>query len=323
MSYDISVVVLTYNPKIEELKLTLRSILLQEGVSIEIITADDGSSQSPADDIKSFLSASGLTDYKLVMNPENQGTVKNVLSGVNAASGRFIKLISPGDYLYGKDVLKKMYDHAISSDSQFVFGDVIFFDSNREGINPVPHYSYPQFTDVFDKGADISRLKTNYILANDVVNGAATLVDRDLMAKYLNMIAGKVIFCEDMIYRLMINDGIRPTYLPSDILLYGYGTGVSSSSSKKWEERMHKDFREANKIIMASDSCSSSFARKLEKVEKALECSSGLKKMLIYFFTSPAIVRVKMSIKKSKRTTTVSVDNTYVEELFSYVKINE
>ena len=323
MSFDVSVVVLTYNPKIKDLKMTLRSILLQQGISIEIVIADDGSAESPEGDVISYLFSFGFTDYKLVMNPENQGTVKNVISGVNAASGKFIKLISPGDYLYGKDALKKMYDHAADTASEFVFGDVIFFDSNREGINPVPHYAYPQFTDVYDKGSDMSRLKTNYLLANDLINGAATLVDRELMIKYLNMISGKVIFCEDMCYKLMINDGIRPSYLASDILLYGYGTGVSSSSAKKWEERMHKDFFEANRLIMSSDRCSSSFARKLEKAGKALECSSGLKKMLIYFFTSPAIVRVKMSIKKSRRTTTVSVDNEYIEELLSYDKISE
>ena len=40
---DISVVVLTYNPDLNDLKKTLRSIMLQDGVDFEIVIADDGS----------------------------------------------------------------------------------------------------------------------------------------------------------------------------------------------------------------------------------------------------------------------------------------
>ena len=50
---DISVIVLTYNPDLGDLKRTLRSIILQEGVSFEIVTSKRGN-ELAASDIKKF-----------------------------------------------------------------------------------------------------------------------------------------------------------------------------------------------------------------------------------------------------------------------------
>ena len=41
--YDISVIIVTYNPKWEKLRTTILSILFQKNINIEIIVSDDGS----------------------------------------------------------------------------------------------------------------------------------------------------------------------------------------------------------------------------------------------------------------------------------------
>ena len=43
MSFDVSVVILTYFPDKEKLLKTLKSVLLQKNVSYEILIADEGS----------------------------------------------------------------------------------------------------------------------------------------------------------------------------------------------------------------------------------------------------------------------------------------
>ena len=86
MNYDFSVVVLSYHPDKEKLMATLRSVVMQKGVSFEIIVADDGSPDFFEADIRAVLE--GVVDYQIIAHEQNQGTVKNLLDGVKAARGR-------------------------------------------------------------------------------------------------------------------------------------------------------------------------------------------------------------------------------------------
>ena len=103
--YEISVICLTYNSPLQKLKTTLDSILKQEDISMELIIA--GSLDNHRRDIEEYFINKNFTDYKLVLNEENRGTVCSLLSGMLVAEGEYYKGISPGDRLYEKDTLKK------------------------------------------------------------------------------------------------------------------------------------------------------------------------------------------------------------------------
>jgi len=95
-----SVLVLQYNASVIEVQKTIQSILRQQNIEFEIVVADDGSKENHFTQLEDYFKARGFSHYTLVNNPHNGGTVKNILSGVKMCNGKYVKCISPGDYLY-------------------------------------------------------------------------------------------------------------------------------------------------------------------------------------------------------------------------------
>ena len=95
--YDVSVVVLTYNPVMEKLKSTLLSVLNQKNVEIQIIISDDGSKIDFRKEIEELFFEFNFTHYKLFLNKENVGTIENYYFALEKTDSLLIKGISPGD----------------------------------------------------------------------------------------------------------------------------------------------------------------------------------------------------------------------------------
>ena len=72
--YELSVIFLTYNSAPEAVKESLKSIITQKDVDLEVIVADDGSKDNLKNVIKTFFDEYAFTDYKIVLNPENGGS---------------------------------------------------------------------------------------------------------------------------------------------------------------------------------------------------------------------------------------------------------
>ena len=100
-----SVIVACYNPILSKVKFTLKTILQQDIKDIEIILVDDGSKDNQFQAVEQYLVQNNFKNYKFVANKINQGTVKNIISGLNVCTGRYIKLLSPGDGFYSSDVV--------------------------------------------------------------------------------------------------------------------------------------------------------------------------------------------------------------------------
>ena len=49
-------------------------------------------------------------DYKLIEHKENQGTVKNLRSGLENCSGKYVRDVGPGDMFYTRNALREIYD---------------------------------------------------------------------------------------------------------------------------------------------------------------------------------------------------------------------
>lgn len=312
---DVSVIVLTYNADLSELKRTLRSVMLQTGVSYEIVIADDGSKDNLSNEITAFLDESGYTGYKLVLNEENHGTVRNVISGVEKSSGKYIKLISPGDYLYDADSLKNLFDCAEKNEAPLVFGDMLVFDSGKEEFTVLKKSACPNYTDCYKtESYDPDAIKRNYLVVDDHLHGVATFVERNVFEKYLKMIEGKVIFCEDLAYRLMSYFGEKMIYCPCCVAMYGHGGGISTAGSSKWAERMLNDVRASNEVIMASSPEDNGFNKIMKQAfeERFTGDGSRTKK---FFIKHPALLAVKVKMEKSPRSTVQEYDAAFVNKV--------
>ena len=310
---DISVIVLTYNADLNDLKKTLRSIMLQKGVSYEIVIADDGSSDNLSDEISAFFETSGFEDYVLAMSPENHGTVVNVISGVEKASGRYVKLISPGDYLYDEDSLRKLFDCAVKNDAPLVFGDILIFDSNAEEFTVIKKWAYPQIVKCYSEDSyDPEAVRLNNLVVADNVHGVSTLIEHVVLLKYLKMIEGKVIYCEDLSYRLMAYEGVKMIRCPYPVVMYGYGEGISTSG--KWEERLRNDTRAANEMMLSMP-CSDEKFKELMRQAFEERFSGDRKKMKAFFAKHPDLLLKKLKMERSPRYTATEYNEAFVSQI--------
>ena len=248
-AYDVSVVVLIYNGHMPKIRETLRSILAQKDVRWQMIVADDGSRENHFEEISAFLNAEGITGYLLLSAEKNQGTVRNALQAARRAEGEYIKLISPGDSLYGDDCLSSWLKAVRSVGAPWSFSDAIYYREENGKKTAVQAVARPVMTKPYLRN-QTSRMRWNYAIVGDVAVGAAILCRTDRMRTYLERIEGKVIYAEDYIYKLMMFDGIVGTYYPRQTVLYECASGISSSPNDVWADRLDHDLKAVREIMI-------------------------------------------------------------------------
>ena len=82
---QVSVILLTYEPKWEKLERTARSILRQTGIETEIVVGDDGSKNDLFPRLEALLRSGGAR-YTLHKCPRNVGTLRNALEALYRAA---------------------------------------------------------------------------------------------------------------------------------------------------------------------------------------------------------------------------------------------
>lgn len=248
-NYQVTVAVLTYHPKQEKLFATLRSILLQKDIRFQIVIADDGSPDPLAKETETFFAKAGFTDYVLVHNLENQGTVCNVISAVQRSAAPYIKLISPGDMLGGETMLAQWVQEASRRQAGLSFCDSVYYYLEDGKPCPTSGIAHPQNVRCYLR-QDFEKARYNYLVLHDLFLGASILCKRVLLLAYLNEIRGKAIYAEDHAYRIMAYDRVPVYYFPKAAVIYEFGTGISTNGNTVWLEKLYKDARACTKIIM-------------------------------------------------------------------------
>lgn len=246
--YDVTVAVVTYRPDQQKLIATLRSILLQRNIRVQIVLADDGTQEPFAEAVEAVFREEGFEDYKLVFNPENRGTVCNVLSAVAVADGTYTKLISPGDMLACEDALEKWVKHMEETDSVVSCCDVVCYSKTGNQIEAVANICYPQNIKCY-REKNTEEIRYHYLVLDDIYLGAATLCHTQTLLNYLRQIAGRIVFGEDNVYRLMAYDAVAMGYFEKTAVIYETGTGVSTGGSPVWNQRLQKDWDACKQMI--------------------------------------------------------------------------
>lgn len=248
---DISVICLTYNANPQKLITTLKSVIFQQGCNFEIIIADDGSENNNEQLIKNYFQQNNFKNYKLILNKENKGIVKNLLSGLELAEGKYVKQISPGDYLYDNGTLKKVFDFAERKNAKILFGDAVFYTYDNHKLDILP-YKAPWFSEIYTND-----LNYNYDLVikyqlyyKDYILGAAVAYDRELLYKYLNVMKDSIIYLEDSVIKLFALDRHQIYFYKEFIIWYECNSGISTNTKRGFADKINIDNYNFYKLIM-------------------------------------------------------------------------
>lgn len=239
-TYQCSVVVVQYNPIWGKLKRTLDSIIGQKDCEFEIIVADDGSKDNLSQQLKEYFDRHEFKDYQLVMNETNGGTVKNVISGLEASKGKYVRAIAPGDLLYSKDTLSHIVAFMEQHQAKEMFGKMAFYEYDHQGIKLLPKQVIFDVTPY--QKHEKKRIKQHLLLLGDNISGASYTWERDYYLECLRRIEGSVIYLEDCASLCTVYDGYSIHFMDEYVTWYEYGSGISTSKSNKWTDILAKDW---------------------------------------------------------------------------------
>ncbi len=243
--YNVSVIVLTYNPDIVKLKSTLFSVIIQKNVDFEIIIADDGSNNSYYNDILKFFKQNKFINFRCIKNNTNIGTVNNYYNALLECDGEYIYGISPGDMLYDSNALLNLYDFAKNKNAEICFGDAVFYSNVRNNLQILKQYNNePLHADIFDENKPLNIQKVGFFFGNNIL-GVSYFRKKETAIKYIGVIKDMCKYVEDNTSTAFaIADNVRIYHLKKYVVWYEYGTGISTNQSIRWKVLMKKDFEQ-------------------------------------------------------------------------------
>lgn len=244
MKYKITVAVITYNPNMLKLKATLKSILMQKNIEYNVVLADDGSSEAiDWDSIEKLFKEHGVKDYLIKKNEKNQGTVKNLYSGLDFADSEYIFTISPGDMLFDDYTLSDVYEYCKDKEEcAFFFGRAIYYQNNNGDII-VGETQFPKLPHIYDYNKLPWLITSTAYFSRQHICGAAYFYRTKEFKKHVKEIIDfGVKYVEDYttaaIYILDYNQVI---FFDRNVIWYESDTGVSGSRNKKWDAILNED----------------------------------------------------------------------------------
>ena len=237
----VSIIVLTYNSDPAKLRATLAAAALQQGVSVELIISDDGSVRKDFSFLPDFFKNLGFTNWKLLENEENRGTVANCCAGLNAASGEYVFLTSAGDILYDHLTMQRFYEFATAHNAQLCFGNAVRYCCEQGKVRRTNLYTIPAAPDMYCKDHSLNAQRTAFF-GGELIIGACYFRKTALARKYFQELLGISKYMEDTPSTMFsMADGIKIHYLDSNIVFYEDGTGVSTGAQDKWRKLLQQD----------------------------------------------------------------------------------
>lgn len=246
---DVSVIVLIYNPDLNKLKSTLKSIIIQKGISFEIILTDDGSTKDINSEIKNIMDQYNYTNYYYKKLSQNSGTVKNYYNGIQNAKGKYVYAISPGDMLYDENVLKDFFNFCENNKCKLCFGDAVYYQNNEKLSILDTRINLPPRPNIFKTNHHI-RVKKVALFFGSIILGVTFFRERISTVKYLEIIQDFVKYAEDNTIAFLVmcqNEDIL--YFERKMVWYEFGTGVSTQKSDNWKKILNKDYDNMYKYL--------------------------------------------------------------------------
>lgn len=251
--FDISVIILVYNPDLEKLKRTICSVMNQKNVKMQIVISDDGSSLDSTAYISTIFDRYSFNNYKIIRSLNNTGTVLNFRRALEVSDGIYCKGISPGDELVGPYDLSNWIHFLKINKAQVSFGNAIYYRMNPNNSKKIyldDVLTAPIFRYIYEpKKYNYKAILINQFILNDHILGCTFISNTKLTMKYIMEISNKVIYMEDGIFKLMIADNIKVYYYAHDVIYYEYGSGISTNGSDFWLSKLQRDNIALNKLL--------------------------------------------------------------------------
>ena len=249
----VTVCVLTYNPDWTKFRNTLKSIICQKGVDFDIVISDDGSKENCFDKAEEYLKANNFFAYRFVANQQNQGTVKNTVSALQNVESKYVKLISPGDFLYDENVLAEFVDFAEKNPAAAYFGNAVYYSVDSNDVVKIHADKYDPWDLAPWIENNYKKIRRNYFYRRNYILGASVFCQRKYLYDYLNLLKDIIKYTEDMFLMYGIANGDNILYVDKNIVFYEYGSGLSANHQTVVNEdivNIHKYLRYGNKISL-------------------------------------------------------------------------
>ncbi len=284
-----TVLVVTYNPDIYKVLLTLKSIVSQEFDDYEIVISDDGSENNCFEEIEEFFKKNDFDNYTLVSHEENQGTVKNLISGLNKSSGKYVRDFGPGDTFYNKDTMAKIYNFMEDRKCDACFGLMRGYYMDEDNNMHYGDFNHPFDIDAYRKQDADNRIVKNLVLYSDNVSGACMCYKTEFYLEYLKKIEKYVIYEEDIFQVLSSIEGKMVRLLDEYTVWYEMNSGVSKKKSK-FEELLKKDVDSFYNMLF-EEYPDNKYVKKRQKVSIFYSIDNLYLRTLLRMFVNPDAIR--------------------------------
>ena len=141
MSPKVSVLLAAYNSQ-KTLSKTLRSILEQSYPNIQLILCDDGTAGFDRISIEELAREQGSrTEFKIIHQEENVGTVRNLNAGLREAEGEWSMLMAADDLFASPQAVERLMKQVLESGSKWAIARTRLCDEQltpRDRSLPLP-----------------------------------------------------------------------------------------------------------------------------------------------------------------------------------------
>lgn len=246
----ISVILCTFNSDLNKIILSLKSIINQKFESFELIVADDGSDENNFFQLKEYFIKNHFLNYKLLETEFNRGTVLNIYDALDQAEGKYIKTLGAGDLLYNENCLRDIWNFMEKNNALVAFGKVMGYQmKDKSTVLSIEEFITPKCIKAYKYRYKYLKIKRILLMAGDWISGISLVYEKNHFKIFLDYIVNKVIYTEDIITAVYALKEIRIFYIDTFVVWYEMGTGISTSNSKIWEERLLNDHCEFYKEL--------------------------------------------------------------------------
>ena len=283
-----TILVVTYNSDWIDIKRTLDSAFLQDFKDFDVVIADDGSEENHREALVEYFKEKNFDNYSLVLNEENQGTVKNLISGLEAAKGRYVRDFGPGDLFYNSKSLARVYTHLQKTNSKGCFGLMRgYYEDDTKKLKTC-RYAFPFDINAYRHNKR-KRIKKNLVVFTDNIVGAVMCYERDFYLHYLEKISPYVKYLEDIFPAVAVLDGAYFTLFDDYLIWYECSGGVSTSGNKRFRQLLFKDRDRLNAYI-CKEYKDDDLVRLRRKLNKEYRIDSPYKRVLAMSLKAPSVL---------------------------------
>lgn len=230
----ISIITLTYKNwrLLEKAILSVGNQVIDAKYEVEYLVVDDGTVDFDIDYVTRLVMATGL-NYRIIVNPQNLGTVASFNNAIEQSTGDIIVPLSADDEFYDDNVVNDIINEFLFTDAKIITGYKVLISKGYE-------------RDCFPRAKVINlfynrKKLLNYLLyKGNIISGAATYYSRCIFNE-IGLFDEKYRLLEDYpFYIKALSNGKDIHFFDRKVIFFG-GEGVSSQ--KKVNNILLNDYR--------------------------------------------------------------------------------